>query len=61
MQSRLYFLQKSKYDIEDEDILDAIRYHTTGNVDMTATPEDYLSCRLYRTMAKQSNQSACDT
>ena len=29
------FLAKSKYDIEDEDILDAIRYHTTGNVDMT--------------------------
>ena len=35
MQKAGVFLAKSKYDIEDEDILDAIRYHTTGNVDMT--------------------------
>ena len=42
------FLAKSKYDIEDEDILDAIRYHTTGNVDMTLLQKiTYLDKALY--------------
>lgn len=30
------FLAKEKYGIEDEDILNAIRYHTTGRPDMSA-------------------------
>lgn len=29
------FLAKEKYDIDDEEILDAIRFHTTGKPDMT--------------------------
>ncbi len=29
------FLEKKKYDIEDREILDAIRWHTTGRPDMT--------------------------
>lgn len=29
------FLAKKKYDVEDEEILDAIRWHTTGRPDMT--------------------------
>ncbi len=29
------YLAKNKYDIEDEDILNAIRYHTTGRADMS--------------------------
>ena len=29
------FLAKKKYDIEDEEILNAIRWHTTGRPDMT--------------------------
>ena len=29
------FLAKKKYDIEDREILDAIRWHTTGKADMT--------------------------
>ena len=29
------FLAKKKYDVEDEEILDAIRWHTTGRPEMT--------------------------
>lgn len=28
-------MQKTKYQVEDEEILSAIRYHTTGHPDMT--------------------------
>lgn len=30
-----YYIAKEKYNILDEDVLNAIKYHTTGNVDMS--------------------------
>ena len=47
------FLARKKYDIEDEEILNAIRWHTTGRPEMTLLDKivyiaDYIEPRRYK-------------
>ena len=43
------YLARKNYNIKDEDILSAIRWHTTGKKDMSMLEKNCICCRLYRT------------